>query len=119
MATSYDITDFHKGEFVQFTLLAKDRDDTVITTPASQTVTMTIGTTADGSLSWEFSTATGHITLTDESTGEFTISLTPSDLISVQENSTYYYNIWTELSPSQPLLQAKGKFRLLKSIEAS
>lgn len=119
MATESNITEFHKGEYIEIILLAKDRDGSVISTPASQTMTFAIGDTPSGSPSLEFTTTAGDITLADVGTGEFTLQLTPTDLISLVENKTYYYNYWSEISSDQPLLQAKGQFKLLNSIEAT
>ncbi len=115
MATKANIEGFHKGEYIEIVLLAKDRDGSVITTPASQLVSFTVGDTPAGTPSLTFTTVTGEVVLTDAPTGEFTVQLEASDLSTLLENRTYYYNLWSELSPSQPLLQAKGKFKLLNS----
>lgn len=115
MATELDIVEYHKGEYVEIDFFAKNRDGTVLTSPASQVVTMTIGETASGDPLLTFTTTGGKIVLTDAPTAKFTIGLLEADLTTLIEGRTYFYNIW--VGTSQPTLQAKGRFVLQNSIE--
>jgi len=115
MATEQDITEFHKGEYVEFTVAAKNPDGTVVSSPASQVMYMTIAASDDASALVQVSTTSGEITLTDAGNGIFTVALTPADLTDIKEGRTYHYNVWTELA-SKPVVQAKGAFTLQDSI---
>jgi len=117
MATETNITEFYKGEYLQITFFAKDRNGAVIETPASQIITLTISDTPEGIPTHTFGTATGEITLTNATTGEFTIYLTAIKMATLLEGRSYYYNIWTGLSANQIVLQALGKLTLKKSVE--
>lgn len=114
MPAFVDITEYYKGEHVEITFFAKDRDNTPLDNAASQTITMTIGESVGGVPLLTFTTG-GDITLVDGPTAEFLISLSASDLTSLVEGKTYYYNIWS--GTTQKTLQASGKFVLQYSIE--
>ena len=116
MATSVDITDFHKGELIQISLLAKNPDGTALDNAATTAIVMTIALTDDGAPDLEFSTTEGSITVTDAPTAEFAIALLPSDLTALGEGRRFYYNIWSGTGDAR-LLQVKGKFKLLNSVE--
>ena len=113
MSSAQNITQFHKGEPVTIQLFAKDPDGTVIPSAASQAITVTIATTKGGTASL---TLTGKETLVSATTGEFTLVLTATDLTSLTEQTVYYYNIWSQLSGSDPRLQRHGQFTLGASI---
>lgn len=115
MPAIVDITEYYKGEHVEITFFAKNRDNTPLTNPASQTITMTIGESNSGVPSLTFTTASGDITLSDAPTARFLISLSASDLNTLVEGKTYYYNIWS--GTTQKTLQASGRFVLQFSIE--
>jgi hypothetical protein len=55
----------------------------------------------------------------DAPEAKWEISLTPDDLSDLSEGKVYYYNIWSQLTPDTPILQAKGRFTLLDSINPS
>lgn len=114
MPAIVDITEYHKGEHVEITFFAKDRDGTPLDNAATQTITMTVSETVSGAPIATFTTG-GDITLVDGPTAKFLISLSASDLNSLVEGKTYYYNIWS--GTTQKTLQAYGKFVLQYSIE--
>jgi hypothetical protein len=116
MAANTDITGFFKGEVVDINFLAKNRDGSVISSPATATVSMTIGNNPVDEPSLTFSTATGEITLVSAPTGSFRIFLEPTDLVSLAEGKVYYYNIWTWQTSTEKTLQAYGRFVLQNSI---
>jgi len=118
MVTEYNIEDRHKGEAVEILFFAKDPDQTVITDPGDQTITVTISDTVNGDPvnNLIFSTAP-YVILTTVQTGEFLIQLTNETLSSLTEGLTYYYNIWSQLDNEPRRLQAKGKIVLGGSIE--
>jgi hypothetical protein len=114
MPSSVDITQYFKGEHVEITFFAKDRDNSPLDNAASATITMTVAETTNGAPFVTFSTAS-DITLVDAPTAEFLISLSATDLTPLMEGRTYYYNIWS--GTTQKTLQAFGKFLLQPSIE--
>ena len=116
MANVVDILDFHKGELVEITLLAKNPDGGVLTNPAGATVVMTLCRTVGGAPFVEFSTVNGAVTLVDAPTSAFAIQLLPSQTSTLVEGKSYYYNIWTGVGDSK-ILQAKGTIKLLSSVE--
>lgn len=117
MAANTDITGFYKGEVVDITFLAKNRDGSVISSPATAVVSMTISGNPKDAPALTFSTATGKISLVSVPLGSFRILLEETDLDSLVEGKTYYYNIWTWQDPTQKTLQAYGKFNLQNSID--
>ena len=117
LVTPVNITEFYWGEPITLTLLAKDPDGTVITTPASQTIKMTIGRTKGGTALLDFD---DKGTLEDAGTGEFTVALAVSDYSStLTEGQTYYYSLWSQLSSNDPRLQKWGKLVLGPAIAAA
>jgi len=121
MATHVDIIGFHKDEFVEIQFFGKDRKGEVLPSAEGQTVTLVLSRTAGGNavdgLKW--STGTGHITLTDEPNSEWKLAFSPDDFAEVSEGRYYFYNIWTQLNPGAPILQACGRFVLRPSISAT
>ncbi|MEL7299384.1 MAG: hypothetical protein AAFM92_03280 [Pseudomonadota bacterium] len=116
MAATVHLRDFHKGEGVAFTAALKNRDGSVIDSPASQAVTLRIAETEGGSSIVAFS-ASPQVVLTDELGGVWTFSMAASDLASVTEGAVGYYNIWSELAGQEPVLQLCGQFQLRYAIE--
>lgn len=119
MAANVDLTGFHKGEEVTITVLAKNRDGTPLQDAASQSLILVIASSESGSPELEFTTDDTQITLEDVATANFSIVLDPADVTVLNEGTTYYYNIWTEDSDGDRLLQARGLIRLRSSIEPS
>jgi len=117
MAANIDITGFHKGEVVDIIFFAKNRDGSVLTSPATATVSMTIGGSPKDPPTLTFSTATSDISLISAIEGSFRIILDNTDTSTLAEGKTYYYNIWTWQTPTQKVLQAIGKFTLQNSVE--
>jgi hypothetical protein len=116
MAANTDITGFFKGEVVDITFLAKNRDGSILSSAATATVSITIGLTPKGDPLLEFTTVTGEISLISAPAGSFRILLDTTKLASLTEGKIYHYNIWTWQSASSKTLQAQGKFILQNSI---
>jgi hypothetical protein len=121
MATEINIDGFHYDEYVEILFQGRDRSGYPLSDAASQVITLVISGTAGGVADpgGEWSTATGHIVLVDAPEAKWEISLTPDDLSDLSEGKVYYYNIWSQLTPDTPILQAKGRFTLLDSINPS
>lgn len=110
MATVTNILGFHQGEDIDIDLFAKEPDGSVIATPASQAVNMTVSVGEGTPALAEVSSGSG-ITLADEATGKFSITMTPSDLSALTPGVRYRYGIWTTISGASTL-QAKGELLL-------
>ena len=112
MATKQDISVFGENEDVVFTIAAKDRDGTVIATPASQTLTVVIAR-RDGTKVIEVNT-TPEVELTGAVLGVWTVTLRASALTDLIPGYVYRYDVWTESadSPPETMWQAGGSFRL-------
>lgn len=114
-ASRNNIDGFHFGETIDIVVFAKNRDGTVIDSPASQTMKMVISATVGGAPLLEFSAAP-QVILQDAGTGNFLIRLFDSDYSSLSEATRYFYNIWTVDGSSVDLLQAHGEFYLRGAI---
>lgn len=114
MATIVHLQSSHKGEDLLIDLLAKDRDGSTLSSPASQTITLAIGRNPSAAPLLEL---TAGWTLADAGTATFEGTFTETMLSSLDEGALYYYNIWSRLGTSSPLLQAKGQFKRLPAIE--
>lgn len=117
MTQETDIVGYHKDEDVVIALLAKNRDGSVLNSPATQDVYFNIGETPQGAAILDFSTDSGNITLRDAPTAEYSISLEATDIADLAENQVYYYTAWTVSSAGDTILQNKGAFKLLNSIK--
>lgn len=109
------LTGFAHGETVQFSILARTPGGDPISSPASATVTLTIGATQDGAAIVTAGTATGEIVLGDAATARFDVTLSPAALADLSEGTIYWHNIWTTQG-SVKRRQAYGRFVLKRSI---
>jgi len=116
MGTIANLMYFYAGETVRFTVLAKNRDGTVLTTPGSATMTVRISNKASEDSLYEFTT-TPEVTLTTSLTGLFTIVLPAATIPLCLEGQTYRFDIFTTLS-GDVLHQAGGTFQYQGSVEA-
>jgi len=114
--TPQNITGLYKGEGLRIQFFAKAPGGTsVIASPASQLIGITIGASYGKSpTNLEFK---DKYTLIDAPTGEFLIALTAANLDPLREGKTYYYNIWSQLSGEDPILQALGELTINSSLE--
>jgi hypothetical protein len=115
MAAIVNIEDTHRGENLIIRLFAKNPDETVISDPFDQSITLTISKTEGGGPFLSFKDSP-WITLIDLSAGEWLINIPFAQLNGVQENKSYFYNIWSD-DGSRPWLQAKGRLKRLNSIK--
>jgi hypothetical protein len=112
-----DITEFSYGETLTFTIAAKDRDGSVITTPGSQTLTLWIGNTLGGAAALEFNSSP-EVVLSDAGTGTWLVSVPYASYSStLSEGRVYYYNLTTKLGSDDPILQKSGKIRLQAALD--
>lgn len=116
MSATKNITEFSKGEFIVISVLAKDRDGEVLTSPGSQTLSMTFSLSENGDPLYEFDTNGSEIVLTDSPTALFTVSIPSSSIPALNALEVYYYNIWTSAGPGLDVVQAKGEFVLGRSV---
>jgi len=104
-----DITEFSHGETLTFTIAAKDRDGSVITTPGSQTLTLWIGNSSRGAAALEFDSSP-EVTLSDATDGIWLVSVPYSAYSpTLSEGRSYYYNLTTKLGSDDPILQKSGR----------
>jgi len=113
-----NITDFYFGEPIEVQLFAKAPGGAnVISTPASQTIKVTVSLTRGGASVLDFN---DKFTLVNATTGEFKILLAASDYETVlSEARPYYFNIWSQLAASDPRLQAWGVLEMGGAIAAA
>lgn len=110
-----DINEFSKGESVIFTVAMKNRDGTVITTPASQTCRVKIGLDLTAAALLTFDT-TPQVELTNSTDGVWTVILKDADTTSLVEGKSYRYFVWSELTGEDPILQQSGEFKLKRAL---
>lgn len=121
MATNVDINGFHKDEYVEIQFFGRDRLGAALTDAASHEVKFSLSATDSGSPlpGMEWTTNSSHISLIDAPNAQWEIALTPADLSEVVEKQIYYFNLWSQRTVNTPILQAKGRFVLMKSIKPS
>lgn len=115
MGLVLDLLGFYAGETVQCSVLAKERDGSVLTSPATATMTMRIARTAFTVSLYEFNT-TPEITLTDVPTAEFTIFLPAATIPLLTEEVEYHYDIYTTSAGGDILHQVGGVLQLQGAI---
>ncbi|NIZ63535.1 hypothetical protein DL239_21515 [Sedimentitalea sp. CY04] len=121
MASQIDITGFHKDEYVEIQFFGRDREGGALSAAAGQVIKLVLSKTAGGDpvAGMEWTSNTSHITLVDEAKSEWKIALSPDDLSAAIERKNYFFNIWSQLTDSTPILQAEGGFTLKPSIKPS
>ncbi|MGR3463603.1 hypothetical protein [Limimaricola sp.] len=108
-----DITTKHKDEEIIVDVLLQDAAGSPIANPASHTVSIVISA-YEGGLA--LAGAKYDATLADAGAARFRRVLSPADLAALAEEFTYYYVIWSKEGAAVPVMRAKGKLSLLKSI---
>lgn len=106
----------NKGSQIIITATATDNTGAALDITSS-TVTFTIAETVEDTPIVEFNT-TPQIVKTSPASGIITITLNPSDLMSLGEDINYRYDLWTEDSGgANRLHQEGGTFRLRGTVE--
>ena len=116
MGVVVNLLDFAIGETVRITVLAKERDGTVLLSPGTATMTLNIAALPADTPIVTFNT-TPEITLTDTPTSDFTIALPTAAIPLILEGITYRYDIYTASAGGDVLHQAGGALRLKPAIE--
>lgn len=115
MPTEHDLIKWHQGEAVEILFSAKNPDASILTDPESHTIQMTISTSEDGEALLSFDSVP-IVSLVDIANADFFIQIPDAQLSVLREGVTYYYNIWSQIDPEDPRLQAYGKLRRKGSI---
>ena len=116
MGSTVNLTAFRFGETVRVSLLAKERDGTVLDSPASATMTFKIaGSVADDAI--HTFTTTPEITLADEPTSDFTIVLPAATIPLVLEGVSYRWDAWTTSVGGDVLHQSGGVLNLRSTVQ--
>ena len=112
---------FALGESASFTVLARERDGSVLATPGSQTVTFTLASSPSGPPLIEESTAGANVVLGSASVADFTITITPFAQTSagIAAGRVYYYNVWSDDGAGTILRQLHGTVTFDLSIPPS
>ena len=115
------IEGFALGETASFTLLGRERDGSVLSTPGSQTITFTLSDSPGGAPVIEESTDGANVVLEDVANAEFVITITPTvqTSASIAAGRTYYYNVWSNDGAGVVLRQLHGTMVFDESIPPS
>lgn len=108
------ITRFRKGETVQASFGALDRDQNALNLTGA-TVKLTVGDADDASL-YEFS-GSPQVVVTDAPTGQVAITLQPADVPLLAEDTDYHYDVWVVTSGGDTIWQTGGALYLRSAIE--
>lgn len=114
MASNPSLNTFYKGETVEFTVELKNRDQTVLSDGANQTITLTFSDKKckeDPILTFN---ASPQIVLADLPQGFWNVTLTETDLTILKENVTYAFAVTSEDLSGVVIAQIVGEFTLLK-----
>ena len=107
MAYTLNLLDFPIGQTIRFTVAAKERDGTILDSPASATFTLNIATSASTVPIYTFNT-TPEITMTDAGTSLFTVVLPAATIPLIVEGTVYRYDIYTTASATGDVLHQVG-----------
>ena len=116
MGLAKNLLDFHIGETIRITVLAKERDGSVLDSPATATMSVHIALTA-GDLAIHVFNTVPEVTLTDEPTAEFAIVLPAATIPTILEGKVYRFDVFTTSSGGDILHQAGGALRLKPAVE--
>lgn len=118
MAKSKDITEFYKGETVQFSVEAKDRTGAALDlTGATVYLSVAAAKINEGALTVQWTEADPQVTVTDAAGGLIDVNLSAADLNALDEGSTFHYGIWTYTASGVRLLQALGTIILASAVQ--
>lgn len=116
MGLAKNLLDFQIGETIRITVLAKERDGSVLNTPATATMSVHIALSPSDLAIHVFNT-TPEVTLTDETAAEFTIVLPATAIPTLLEDTVYRYDIYTTSAGDDILHQAGGALKLKPAVE--
>ena len=110
MSAEINITSFAKGEDFQAILHLKNRNKSVLSDAATQTVNFVLSD-QDGTIVVEFETSP-QIVLADAAKGTWNVLLTRTDLTTLVAETEYNYDVWTTDAGGIRLHQLSGTFTL-------
>ncbi len=117
MSGEANLVGYYFQETVLFTVLAKERDGTILLSPATAVMIIRIADNASSDSIYSFNT-TPEVEMTDVGTSEFTIALPAATIPLVFEDTEYRYDIYTVSPGGDRLHQIGGALRLRPSVEA-
>jgi len=111
MGLAANLINFKFGETVRVSVLAKERDGTVLANADTATMTFKLAALDTGVAIHTFTT-TPEINLTDIPTADFTIVLPTATIPLILEGVSYRWDIWTTSVGGDVLHQAGGVLNL-------
>ena len=115
MGAVANLLKFAIGETVRFTVAAKNRDGTALSSAASATFTLNIAASTASVPIYAFNT-TPVVTLTDAGTALFTVVIPTATIPLLTEGTTYRYDIYTTAT-GDVLHQVGGALVLQPGVE--
>ncbi len=116
MGLAINLLEFHIGETIRITVLAKERGGSALASAATATMSVHIADSA-ASLAIHVFNTTPEVTLTDAPTANFTIVLPVATIPTLLEGTVYRYDIYTTSSGGDILHQAGGALVLKPAVE--
>ena len=113
-----DIDVFHKGEGIQMTFTLRERPippakiGLPLSDAGNQSISLVISDQTTGAVVVEFTDGV-HIVLNSDPDGIWDVKLAVSDLVLVDAETAYTYDIWSKLPAAEPIHQRSATFMLL------
>ncbi len=117
MAGEANLVGFYFQETVVFTVLAKERDGSILLSPGSATLTVRIADDARSDAIYSFA-ASPEVILTDIPSSEWRIVLPAITIPLLLEDTEYRYDIYTVSGGGDRLHQKGGVFKFRPAVEA-
>ncbi len=117
MSGEANLVGFYFEETVAFTVLAKERDGSLLLSPATATMTIRIADNAASDSIYSFN-GSPEVTLDDEPTAAFKIVLPAATIPLVLEDTEYRYDVYTLASGGDRLHQIGGVLRLRPAVQS-
>ncbi len=116
MGLALNLLEFQIGETIRITVLAKERDGSVLASASTATMALHIALLPADVAIYVFNT-TPEITLADEPTADFTIALPAATIPLLLEGVAHRFDIFTTSAGGDVLHQAGGVLKLKPAIE--
>ncbi len=116
MSGEANLIGFYFQETIVFTVLAKERDGTILLSPATATMTIFIANDAASDSIYSFS-ASPEVVLDDAGTSAFKIVLPAAAIPLILENTEYRYDVYTVAGGGDRLHQIGGALKLRPAVE--
>ena len=115
MGLEKNLLDLYISETIKISVLAKERDKTVLLNPATATFSFRIGVDTASDPIYEFTT-TPEVSLVDIPTAKWLVTLPSSTIPLIEEGVTYRYDIYTTSAGGDQIHQAGGAFVLQPAV---